>query len=692
MEHFGKIVAVTIDDLTRSDDGEAVMSRSCYDKLATRQRINILRPGKGLGSCALIEYTSLPERFRLKFEAKYGNPEDILRPKTMNIKLNAAARCYFSGGDEQAYLLPSGERLTIEKAEEYTLNASVLDVLLALVNDQKADRHRLKNRTPIAWEGIFAQAELLRAEYHHTLPASATRLRDKLRQYVTEGFDCLVSKKFGNSNTLKITEAGGRQIIALRRSRVPVYTLTQIFEEYNRIAEQKNWKPLRSENALKMYLNRPEVMPRWVDAVRGELAAKQLFERKQRTSLPLLRDALWYGDGTKLNLYYKGRDKDGNLVKMTTQVYEVIDAYSEMLLGHCIAPTENFAAQRTAFRQAVERAGHKPYEIVTDNQGGARKTVSKEFISRLCRVARPTAPHQPQAKSIEALFGRFQGQVLHRDWRFTGGNITDKSPESRPNMEFIEANADQLYTYEELCAAYAQYREVWNEMPHPRTGISRREMYRTSVNAQAPELTTIDLMEMFWLETKEPSTFTGSGITITVDNISYTYEVYDAQGLPDMAFRASNTTRKFYVRYDPDDMSIVRLCTKTATGTRIVAEARPYALRPRAIQEQSSEDVDFYRTTIELNKQERIRRQMENYSLEVEHGVAAEQHGLRSPQLRGLSKRDAERLSDQYLMQVVPIATAAPRGDDHCEPITVGQVEKQVSNMTFDQVSFLSKF
>ena len=79
----------------------------------------------------------------------------------------------------------------------------------------------------------------------------------------------------------------------------------------------------------------------WWAAVYGELAARQKFDRKQQTVMPALRDALWYGDGTKLNLYYKGRDKSGRLVKKTAMVYEVIDAYSEMLLGYCIGEVEN---------------------------------------------------------------------------------------------------------------------------------------------------------------------------------------------------------------------------------------------------------------------------------------------------------------------------------------------------------------
>ena len=63
------------------------------------------------------------------------------------------------------------------------------------------------------------------------------------------------------------------------------------------------------------------------------MKAHQRYDRKHRTILPSRRDSLWYGDGTKLNLYY--RDENGN--KCTTSVYEVVDAYSEVLLGYYIS-------------------------------------------------------------------------------------------------------------------------------------------------------------------------------------------------------------------------------------------------------------------------------------------------------------------------------------------------------------------
>lgn len=666
------------------------MTYTTYEKLASRKRLNKIDSGGGLGRRVQIEYSSLPERFRRRFEAKYGDPEELLRQDKPALVINAEARRFFAGIEPGTFRLPNGETLPDDKVEEYTLNASVLDVLHAEVEKQRLGRNRLKQSTRIIWENILASAERLRADFHHTLPNNEARLKDKVRTYEREGFICLVSKKFCNANKTKITPEGGRLLIALRRSRVPVYTLRQIFDEYNRRAERKGWKTLESMNSVTSYLERPDVAPKWWAAVYGELSARQKFDRKQQTILPGVRDALWYGDGTKLNLYYKGRDKDGCLVKKTVMVYEVIDAYSEMLLGYSIGETENAELQRRAFRMAIETAGHKPFEIVTDNQGGQKTTDSLSFMSRICHITRKTAPHTPQAKSIESVFGRFQREVLHADWRFTGQNITATSRDSRPNSEFIGANVDNLYTFEEMCAAYADYRQRWNDLRHPESKMSRREMYLRSQNPEAPALSQYDYMEMFWSVTERPSEFTSSGITIQVAGQRYSYEVLDAEGHPDMEFRRSNTTRKFFVRYDPDDMTRVWLCTKPAVGgLRMVVPAVPYAVVHRAIQEQTPEEQAFLRETLEANKRERILRQMEGYELEVAHGVAPEQHGLRTPRLQGLSSRAQERLLDRYADAAL---SDCPPQEERCEPIAVGQVEKQISNMTFDEVSLISKF
>jgi len=675
MEYFGNILAVTMHELTRSDDGEAVMTESNYKKLVIRNRINVLRPGKGLGCYALIEYYSLPERFRQRFEAKYGDPEKTMKQEQTALPADTAAQKYFHD-----HLLPNGEHLPLDKQEEYTLNARVLNALREMLNTQKAMRRACNNTTPVIWSNLFATAEQLRKIYGHTLPRSEARLRDKLRQYSKEGYGCLVSGKFCNNNTLKITQAAGRQIIALRRSRVPVYTTRQLFAEFNRIAGKRGWKPLNSLSSLVQYLERPEVKPLWYDAVYGELAAKQLFARHNKTEMPSMRDSLWYGDGTKLNLYYKAYE-GGKLVVRTVQVYEVIDAYSETLLGYSISQTENFDAQFAAFRMAVETAGHKPYEIVTDNQGGQRSKLAQKFFAGISRITRPTAPYNGPSKTIESVFGRFQGQVLHEDWRFTGGNMSSKEA-WKINREFLEANKASLFTYEEMLAAYAAARSKWNAMAHFETGVAHEEMYRASINPATEIVSEIDMIDLFWLTTEQPSLFTADGITIQYRNQKYTYEVLTADGRPDYAWRRENTGREFFVRFDPQRMGRALLYTQTPMGLRYETVAYPYLAVRRNIQEQQPGDMELIRLNDEMNKRERVRRQIEAHALELEHGVAPEQHGLRTPAIKGISEKEFERLAD-----AVTVLPAEP----DTEPVSVGEYTKAVSNMDYDATAIFNR-
>lgn len=675
MEYFGNIIAVTMHELTRSDDGEAVMSRSAYDHLVTRGRVNVLRPGKGLGSYALIEYHSLPERFRLRFEAKYGNPEKIMKQEDMPLAADSEAQKYY-----HEYLLPNGEHLPEDKQTEYTLNARVLNALREMRGTQKAMRRACNNNTPVIWSNIFATAEELRQAYGHTLPKSEARLRDKLRQYTKEGYACLVSGKFCNANTLKITKAAGRQIVALRRCRVPVYTTKQLFEEFNRIAERRGWKRLASQSSLVQYLERPEIKPLWYDAVYGELAAKQLYARRNKTEMPTMRDSLWYGDGTKLNLFYKAVE-NGKTVVRSASVYEVIDAYSETLLGYAVSDTENFDAQFRAFRMAIETAGHKPYEIVTDNQGGQRSKIAQKFFANICRINRPTAPYNAPSKSIESVFGRFQKQVLHEDWRFTGGNITSKEA-WKINREFLEANKEKLFTYEEMLEAYSVARSKWNAMKHYQTGIAHEEMYRTSVNPATERVTELDMIDLFWLTTERPSIFTADGITIQYQNRKYTYEVLTSDGTPDYAWRSENTGREFFVRFDPKSMDRALLYEQTPMGLRYETVAYPYLTVRRNIQEQQEGDMELIRYNDEANKRERVRRQIEAHALELEHGVAPEQHGLRTPAIKGISEKEYERLADTVV--VVP-------SEQYSEPVAVGEYTKAVSNLDCDPTAIFNR-
>lgn len=676
MEYFENELCVTYEELTSGND--PVISGATLRQNIKRGNIRRAQRGGGEGSYALIIYSSLPEKYKIRFVERKGDPEQILKEQRMRdrVKTDDKARSFY---EDYRYEMNGVETGLSDKLKaEYTLNASVLNALIYDLEDKTTSRKMLGNSLATLWENVAATSENLRDIYHHTLPENQARLREKIRRYKKEGYISLISGKVGNKSTVKIIPEMGRQLIALRRSRVPVYNYAQIFDEINRIALEKDWKPLKSKRSMVQWFERPEIEPLWYDAVFGELAAHQRYGRKHKTKLPDRRDTLWYGDGTKLNLYY--RDEEGKI--RTTMVYEVIDAYSEVLLGYYISDHENFEAQYNAYRMAIQVSGHKPFEIVHDNQGGHKRLEkekdSKEvgFFDLICHIHRPTAPYSGQSKTIESIFGRFQSQELHKDWRFTGMNITATKAESRPNLEFIEENKDRLFTLDELKAHYAEARRAWNAAPHPATGIPRIEMYEKSENEETDVVTVHDMVDIFWIWAKRPATFTDQGIQITIGKLKKPYEVFSAPGEPDHEWRRKNTYRKFYVKYDPNDLRSIRLYWKDNAGQlRFERVAEPYMVVHRAIQDQAEGEAEFIRREQEANIRDRIERQVIAKEIEYAYGVAPEQNGLSTPKLKGVTKevqREIDRRTGKY-----------SRGP---EEIGLGRTTKKASLMTWDQL------
>lgn len=648
MEYYNKILCVTFAELTGGRD--PVMKANTLKCNVQRCNIACARRGGGEGTQALYVWSSIPEKYRRRFVATYGDPEEKMREAMTkaSIKIDAKAREFY---EAYTYMDKDGQErhLTEKMIEEYTINASVLGELEKMAARRQAIRSSLNAPMSGAWDLILDSSERMRESYGHTLPGTLARLKTRLKAWKADGYQSVVSGKLGNSSALKITGDFLKLIVALKRSKVPVYTDAQLFEKANEIAEERGWKPIRSLSGMKKWLNSPAVEPLWYDAVYGEQAARQRYGRKHKTALPTRRDTLWYGDGTKLNLYY--RDEQGKV--RTTQVYEVIDAMSEVLLGYCISDTEDYEAQYHAYRMAIQKSGHKPYEIVYDNQGGHKKLDSDGFIGKICRVHRPTQPYNGESKTIESVFGRFQAQVLHKDWRFTGQNVTAKKASSRPNVEFIEANKDSLYTLEELKDAYAAARKEWNEGVHPATGERRIDMYEKSVNEETQEVTLHDMVDMFWVFTKRMATFTDQGLQVTIKGEKRQYEVCSSPGVPDHEWRRKHTYERFIVAYDPYDFASIRLYTKGTDGSlRFERTAEPYILIHRALQDQQgTDDAKFIRQEQEANLQDRIERTVAGRTIAAEHGTDAEQQGLHSPKLKGTTaavQRQIDHRMERY--------------------------------------------
>ena len=65
MEYFNNELCVTYEELTSGDD--PVIKYQTLRKNITRGRIRTAQRGGGEGSCALIIYSSLPEKYKVRF-------------------------------------------------------------------------------------------------------------------------------------------------------------------------------------------------------------------------------------------------------------------------------------------------------------------------------------------------------------------------------------------------------------------------------------------------------------------------------------------------------------------------------------------------------------------------------------------------------------------------------------------------
>jgi hypothetical protein len=192
-----------------------------YDQLVHRNLINVVRRAC-YKTPALIEFDSLPTRFKDAVIEKYGDP----RKGCLNTGLrslyvqDARALDFYS-----SFRLPDGKTLD-KKIPEYVTNASLLKAIHALANDRKALRKALGNSTKKTWESISNEVNGMVDEYHHTLPSNPRRLKSKMEEFISGGYGVLISGKYGNQNTRKVSTRIEKLILSLYTMPEKPYTST----------------------------------------------------------------------------------------------------------------------------------------------------------------------------------------------------------------------------------------------------------------------------------------------------------------------------------------------------------------------------------------------------------------------------------------------------------------------------------
>ncbi len=199
MQFYGKIRCISLDELTRGPN--PIMSVSNYKKQCRQKKINVVRPGKGLGHYALIEIATMPQRFQDKITAKYGDMKrDILREWFgSHFRIDSKAREFYT-----RFRFEDGSALPPEHINEYTVNASAIKALLDLMADTVLMRKAMKGGQ-VNWNELAGAINYYQEEFGHTLPLSVNRFKRKVNEFKAGGYESLISRKFRNQNRRKVT-------------------------------------------------------------------------------------------------------------------------------------------------------------------------------------------------------------------------------------------------------------------------------------------------------------------------------------------------------------------------------------------------------------------------------------------------------------------------------------------------------
>jgi len=561
-----------------------------YKKAQFRKSIDVIGRG-GNGREVLIKYETLPSKWKEKIIDKYDCPykyaaAQIIKPNLTCSDFDAATIAEFTTS--------KNEFLPLEVQSQYQTACAYL----ALMARTKSASHIKKLGFPNKGKFTESIQYLIKCD-NIPLPANYSNLKKKLREYTDQGARAVISAKWGNSNSEKITEEMEAWMInEMCRTRLSPEIIHQ---RYIKIADQMGFRKDITSEAFKNRLTQPHIA-QLIDVKRhGIKKVRSKYGQTLKIAPAVNSDDLWIGDGTAIDLAF--RDESGKLGIAT--VYAVIDGMSESMLGWSAREgrnKENYEMQMEAYRMSVRNTGSKPYQLLYDNQGGHKKAEARRFYDQLAQVHFPSRAYRSSAKSIEGVFGRFQRTVLAEYPFWTGfGRQTHSKINNGVDMDKLQRNIQNLPTYEELLQLWQVIVNDWNDGKHHRFSLTRSQVYQQYKDAQAAQVNFEDMMNMFFLVSSEPIKYQANGLTMTRGGKATTYIVYDEQGNIDYNFRERYLKAKFHVKYDPDqEYPDVMLLEPLQNGDmRPVASASPAREVSRVVKHLQPGDRKWIDTQLE---------------------------------------------------------------------------------------------
>ena len=581
-----------------------IMSVPNYKKLAARKEINVVRPGKGLGSYALVEIATMPLRFQERIKLKYGDmKEDVIRNWLgSHYHIDAKARDFYT-----RFRFDNGDTLPPEHIQEYTVNASVIEAVMRAMEDATFMRKAMK-AGPVNWGELAGAISYYQAEFGHTLPVSSNRFKKRVNDFKANGYESLISRKFMNQNRRKVTYDIERLLLSIDAQPEQPFNTT-VWEQYNMFVQgdlelydpetgevlnpadftDKDGNPLvLSPATVANYLNNPKNK-----ALRAKLHMSQWdFNNAYR---PYHLRSIGEFSLSKVSL--DDRDlprpmKDGNRVK----AYYAYDVVSGAVVGYAYnryKTTELFLDCMRNMFQTLDRNGmyipaelEVEHHLVSDFADGLMQAGTVFPLIRWCNPGN-SREKRAEHKNREKKYG------VEKRTQVGIGRWWAKLEANRPKEEKVYDEKDntykvKAYSYEELVADDIRAIQTFNAQPHPNQkrypGMSRWDVLCAHQN---PNLAPWDKAVLY--------RFIGQHTETTIRQNTYCTVMYNQYGLPSPEIIEKLEPRNYKVDayYLPDADGTINEVYIYQNG-RYIATCKPVARYNENTAEQTEVDKAAY--------------------------------------------------------------------------------------------------
>lgn len=581
-----------------------IVSEVNYKALQQRGHFRVIRRGCR-NTPALIDYDSMPERFKLQVKGLLGNePYKVVSHGQIEIRIEHNIEL---SNNFENYAFDDGRRLPFRRRREYYSNALILNAIHKMLNDKKSLRHSLNGSSRRRWDEIsMGVQELDKSKYPHSLPVNPRRLETKYKKYLKDGWLSLIHKGYQNSNSLKINDIIKESYLLELLSSGNNLDNSQVTAIYNRIAKISGWKQI-TRGAVAIWRDKFNTVS--YAGRRGKSAFSNNKAMQVKRSAPRYPLLYWTLDGWDVELLYQKTDGATTYHNRPTLVV-VLDPCLKYPIGYAIGRRENPELIQDALRNALQHTQelfgcmYQVHQIQSDRY--AYKTM-KRYYDVVADKVTPARVKNAKSKVIEPYFNSINRRYCQFFSNWSGFGITTNR-DRQPNVEILSKNRHSFPDFEQVCEQISGIIEKEREEKRDRY----LELWSQLSDDMKHPLAYDNYLLRFGSSTSRKILLQGSGVSPTILGQRRYYDCFD------LSFREHSSTH-WEIRYDPRDLSKVLAVNDDGSLQYILEEKH---IQHMSLAEQTDEDRKQLKRVEDFNKKQVdiiIERRAESSSIVREH-------------------------------------------------------------------------